>query len=140
METTGQKTEAQDQQNGTSAHREQSCQYCDYVTSQPSALTKHALTHTGGGGGVGNLECKLCSYQCRNEPELRRHVQAHKMYKPFCCPHCQYRSARKYNLQIHIRSHTGEKPFSCPYCPFRSSNRSNLKSHIYTHSVKNPHL
>ena len=85
------------------------------------------------------LKCTQCSYQNKNERNLKQHVyKQHSLRKtiPHKCKSCSYETKYASHLKIHIkRIHLGIT-LECNMCDKTFKNEKSLKFHIKSEHLK----
>ncbi|XP_055306133.1 zinc finger protein 235-like [Sitodiplosis mosellana] len=150
------------QSAGRKTKKQHKCPTCDYVTSWPSNLKTHMLTHTG----EMPFPCKICNKRFTLKHHLQRHLKTHPDEYPFSCSVCLRRFAqnverleheatcdgrhyechlcKKFStsntgeLKIHIRVHSGVRPFRCSLCSKKFTLKTSLMRHSKVHTNPRP--
>ena len=128
------------------------CETCQKFFCSGFRLKKHMETHM-----EARINCSLCDYKAKTEPQLRQHMNKH-MGITFDCHLCSVKLSSKSGLQgkfscnkmviskgfffafwtycvqtliqNHIKNAHGEKLFPCEECSSSFGSRNQLTSHI----------
>ena len=100
----------------------QSCNQCEFSSSQTGDLRRHLKVHSG----EKSNKCNQCEFSSSQTGDLRRHLKVHSGEKSNKCNQCDYASSRAGHLRRHLKVHSGEKPNKCNQCEFASSQAKGL--------------
>ena len=118
----------------TSANRKLfKCDLCPYFSDKKRNLTKHEKSHSADL----RLSCKLCSFVCKWNNELKRHmIKEHQESsgEALKCDDCDYVTRSSQHLKRHVLSVHTEKSVSpqykCRYCHYSTTALDNLRKHV----------
>ncbi|XP_078522515.1 zinc finger and BTB domain-containing protein 38 isoform X2 [Lissotriton helveticus] len=110
-----------------------SCEVCEMLFHNPSALKVHMRCHTG----ERPYCCKTCDKCFSFLGHLKKHEQIHLHVKKYICQHCGKTFARNETLVKHERTHTGEKVYECQFSPRSFLHLSTKKDHEQKHELEN---
>lgn len=106
------------------------CLICNKKYSDPGALSKHTMVHTG----ERPYYCPFCfttfGLKCSQVVHIRRHTN----YRPYKCQYCPKSFFNSGEIGKHLRLHTGEKPYKCTICKTSFTMRETLTNHLKTHN------
>ncbi|XP_061568588.1 zinc finger protein 470 [Cololabis saira] len=82
-----------------------SCELCDKVFANPSALRIHYVVHTG----EKPYRCTMCDKRFTQKGNLKCHLRIHTGEKPFVCVKCGKTFTQKVNLNHHLIAHRNQE-------------------------------
>ena len=112
------------------------CNECDQKFKYRQHLRQHIkIEHRGI-----TSDCTICGRKCSNDSELRIHVRTHDNPNMFC-KMCDYSCRQNINLKKHVERMHGGEPllinYPCHICDLEAESVEKLRNHIVSeHSKK----
>ena len=78
----------------------QSCNQCEFSSSQTGDLRRHLKVHSG----EKSNKCNQCVYASSRAGHLRRHLKVHSGEKPNKCNQCEFASSQAKGLPVAKRN------------------------------------
>ncbi|KAG5871593.1 hypothetical protein JTB14_022697 [Gonioctena quinquepunctata] len=109
------------------------CTKCDKAFKNKGSLRSHQLVHVE---RVQEFICKVCSLDCKNLPDFRKHMEGHGKRSEIKCGLCNKTFGSDRGLECHLKSHT-ELKFPCEYCGKIYPSMYRIKRHIKRAHIPN---